>query len=401
MISQFALLAATAAVAFAIPPPSYLDDNEAQIPGYYNPNPKSIFDFTDFSRTEELGQTELHDSAYGHLAEMNAEVYKCLNGESITPVDAVVALCASVGVSLDPSEHKVTPDPENADKLVVSNMESVSNQPVTVQSKLYMTESGLKCVWEVTLSLGKSYLCAFVERSSGKILGSSDWSSSAVSNPDGTRIVKRELPSPPATNQFSNAGYMSDLMNQLRRMVGFNGSGRFGRSGSSVVQRSGGGRSVGRQPRGQQQRGQQPRGQQQRGQQPRGQQQRGQQPRGQPQLEQQQQPRGQLPSSIPRSSYFVTGLGGIDPRTSAPRIIVNPFDRESSPLGWHDNGKGQGPVSRSVGNNVLSKDNSRRDDNPSIGLVEAIDFNFDFKFDDTRQDPRDYKPASITNVQPI
>ncbi|KAH6566300.1 hypothetical protein BASA62_006777 [Batrachochytrium salamandrivorans] len=285
---------------------------------------------------------------------MNAEVYKCLNGESITPVDAVVALCASVGVSLDPSEHKVTPDPENADKLVVSNMESVSNQPVTVQSKLYMTESGLKCVWEVTLSLGESYLCAFVERSSGKILGSSDWSSSAVSNPDGTRIVKRELPSPPATNQFSNAGYMSDLMNQLRRMVGFNGSGRFGRSGSSVVQRSGGGRSVGRQPRGTTTTrttttrttttttttrthtwttttwtttaGQQ-----------------------------QQQPRGQLPSSIPRSSYFVSGLGGIDPRTSAPRTIVNPFDRESSPLGWHDNGKGQGPVSRSAGNNVLTK----------------------------------------------
>ncbi|KAJ1334337.1 hypothetical protein BSLG_010746 [Batrachochytrium salamandrivorans] len=461
MISQFALLAAAAAVTFAIPPPSYLGKDEFQIPGYYNPKTKTDFGFSDFSRTEELGQTELHDSAYGHLgkmltirknvtmgkqkssqdsgagtyhchvveevygveiantdaslhtdghgnvigrtsswinvtAEMNAEVYKCLNGKSITPVDAVVALCASVGVSLDPSEHKVTPDSENADKLVVSNMESVSNQPVTVQNKLYMTESGLKCVWEVTLSLGVSYLCAFVERSSGKILGSSDWSSSAVSNSDGTRIVKRELPSPPATNQFSNAGYMSDLMNQLRKMVGFNGSGKSGRSGSSVVQRSGGGRSVGRQPRGQQPRGQRPRGQQPQPQ-PRGQ--RGQQPRGQPQLEQQQQqPRGQLPSSIPRSSYFVSGLGGIDPRTSAPRTIVNPFDRESSPLGWHDNGKGQGPVSRSAGNNVLTKDNSRRDDNPSIGLVEANDFKFEFKFDDTRQDPRDYKPASITNL---
>ncbi|KAH6566301.1 hypothetical protein BASA62_006778 [Batrachochytrium salamandrivorans] len=67
MISQFALLAAAAAVTFAIPPPSYLGKDEFQIPGYYNPKTKTDFGFSDFSRTEELGQTELHDSAYGHL----------------------------------------------------------------------------------------------------------------------------------------------------------------------------------------------------------------------------------------------------------------------------------------------------------------------------------------------
>jgi extracellular elastinolytic metalloproteinase len=96
--------------------------------------------------------------------------------------------------------------------------------------------------------------------------------------------------------------------------------------------------------------------------------------------------------------YRVLQLGAIDPKTVKPGLIVNPADLNSSPQGWHTGG-----TSETIGNNVIATQNLAGDTRASTianngKQAKAAGFNFDFAFDDTKQQPPSYTDASIVNM---
>jgi extracellular elastinolytic metalloproteinase len=95
--------------------------------------------------------------------------------------------------------------------------------------------------------------------------------------------------------------------------------------------------------------------------------------------------------------YRALQLGALDPRTVKPSLIENPADLNASPQGWH-NGN-----SETSGNNVLATENREAATNIRAvanngKLAKSDNFDFDFEFDDTKDDPSQYTTASIVNV---
>ncbi|KAI8895685.1 Fungalysin metallopeptidase-domain-containing protein [Globomyces pollinis-pini] len=99
--------------------------------------------------------------------------------------------------------------------------------------------------------------------------------------------------------------------------------------------------------------------------------------------------------------YRAVRLGGLDPSTTAPELITNPANPNTSPQGWHDNNN-QGVTS---GNNVIATENNANQRNPAQIANNGKDavgtgpgFTFDNRLNDKVQDPKQYTPASITNA---
>ncbi|KAJ2994701.1 Fungalysin/Thermolysin Extracellular metalloproteinase 5 [Globomyces sp. JEL0801] len=96
--------------------------------------------------------------------------------------------------------------------------------------------------------------------------------------------------------------------------------------------------------------------------------------------------------------YRAIPIGGVDPIDTKPKLLVNPADPTTSPLGWHFAGK-----DISFGNNVFATENSANQKNLNkLALngrqANGTDFTFDFTFDDKNQKPSEYRAATITNV---
>ncbi|KAL5040318.1 hypothetical protein RTP6_007334 [Batrachochytrium dendrobatidis] len=277
--------------------------------------------------TDKFGNPIGQTSSWVNVTqELKATVDECTHASKLSPIDAVIALTTSLGQNFTSSDISQSIDQDNT--IIISGLDALTLQTVTVKNKLYKTKDSIKCVWEVNLEIGISWVVAYIDKTNGQIIGSQDWSSSATSNSDGTRTV-RLLRRALVTESDPNQKHLE------KRQA--------------------------RQDRRQQQK---------------------------------ITPTGNIPSS----SYFVIPLGGIDPDTVPQMLISNPIDKDSSPLGWHDDGLGQGPVSQSKGNNAVVKDNRALNDDPNVGILTAPDFKFEFTADFATQDPSQYISSSITNI---
>lgn len=103
----------------------------------------------------------------------------------------------------------------------------------------------------------------------------------------------------------------------------------------------------------------------------------------------------QAPPSNP--TFRALQLGALDPQTVQPSIITDPVDYTASPRGWTDQS------SVTSGNNVIATENGANQQNIRALVAngkkaQGQNFVFDFPADDTRQDPRQYQEASITNA---
>ncbi|KAK5672985.1 hypothetical protein QVD99_000462 [Batrachochytrium dendrobatidis] len=331
--------------------------------------------------------------------------------KTISSTDALVALAASMGISIDGSTLTATPKTEDPNVIVIGGTHGLTDQEITVEYKLYKTSSSLRPVWQVSLPLSVSWISAYVDKETGSVLGAADWSSSAVRTESGN-IIPQGIPTQKESALLREAQKsQSKSVNQNASF--FNGR-RFQSTTSQrqVVQRRRIIRTSRRLPP-TSRRSQVPRNPPNRVPQdpptPAPQTPPTPEPQDPPAPEPQTppapapqdppaRPNPQTNVGIPSSSYRVIPLGGRDPKTSSTALIRNPVDSTASPFGWHDLNNGDGSVSITRGNNVVAHDNSNRRDNPNTGLVTAQNFDFDFKFDDNQQEPGQYKDASITNV---
>ncbi|KAJ8327984.1 hypothetical protein QVD99_006286 [Batrachochytrium dendrobatidis] len=279
--------------------------------------------------------------------------------KTISPVDALVALAASLGIQIDGKTLTTSPDPNFPESLVIHGAQSITNQTITVSDKLYKTASSLRPVWECSLPLSVSWISAFVDKETGKVLGASDWSSSAVRTEDG-RIIPQGLPNDTHTSLTRRSLVVIDK--RQRRIPT-----RRPRRTRTTIPRKNRAQQTTSSPN----------------------------PTAGPDTP---SPNPPPTGNIPPTSYRVIPLGGRDPLASKATLVQNPFDKEASPLGWHDKNDSQGSTSITSGNNVIAHDNSNNSNNPSSGLTTANSFDFDFQFDDKNQDPSEYKDASVTNV---
>ncbi|TPX57627.1 hypothetical protein SpCBS45565_g08166 [Spizellomyces sp. 'palustris'] len=102
--------------------------------------------------------------------------------------------------------------------------------------------------------------------------------------------------------------------------------------------------------------------------------------------------------AIPDTKYRALPFGFKNVQDTPPVLIENPFDQNSSPLGWHDMGDGTGSLPTTVGNNAIAQENRKNAKNPlNNGRPIANDFNFDFPAD-LAKEPVTYSDASVTNM---
>ncbi|KAI8895689.1 Fungalysin metallopeptidase-domain-containing protein [Globomyces pollinis-pini] len=179
---------------------------------------------------------------------------------------------------------------------IIMNVKFTAFQNVTCKEKLYQLQSQTtKHIWDISLNTGFQHLNFMVDKSNGKILGASDWTSNLVI--ENNRLMKR-IP------QINSQTFQ----------------------------------------------------------------------------------------------YRVIPIGGIDPISSNPELIVNPADRTASPIGWHFENK-----DISFGNNVFATSNVVGERNlDKVALngkhVQGTNFKYDFRFDDQNQQPSQYREATITNA---
>nr|KAJ3418712.1 Fungalysin/Thermolysin Extracellular metalloproteinase 5 [Polyrhizophydium stewartii] len=348
----------------------------------------------------------------------------------ISATDAVVAAAAALGETLKASSIKASA-PDADGKISFTGLSGL----VSAETKLYKTATALRKVWVVTMPLKTSYINAFVDKETGKVIGSSDWSSSARPTRDGTRIVKRDTDGskPPAFVRSS----LDDIMERgaarggkvglakrddKTREPAERGYARGGKVGLTkrddeprepIERAPAGNRAIlfkrddkAREPaeRGAARGGKV--GFNKRDDKPREPIERA--PAGNRAIlfKRDEESAGEVSGrtgkeiltkragNLPNTQYNVIPLGNFDPRKGGFKLVVNPVDAVASPLGWHDTGSGS--VSATQGNNVAAFDNSGR--SSVLAPQEATDFAFEFIADDIRQDPSEYTDASVTNA---
>ncbi|KAL2916696.1 hypothetical protein HK105_203811 [Polyrhizophydium stewartii] len=287
-------------------------------------------------------------------------------GAKISAADAFVALAASLGSTID-AKHLTVSAPDADGKLHITGV----NTEVTAETKLYKTATALREVWDISLPLSTSWLNAFVDKETGKVLGTADWSSLAQPTEHGTRVVKRD-------NELKAAGANINCTTTTRttetkpRKKATGGTDTVSASKSTtaastkIATKSDTKAST----------------------------------TSKAAAETTTTAKtaattttGAASTSIPPTVYRVVPLGNRDPRFGGFKLVKDPFDKQASPLGWHD--AGNGAVSITKGNNVFAFDNSGR--NPATG-TKGKNFVFDFAVDDARQQPPQYVDASVTNA---
>jgi extracellular elastinolytic metalloproteinase len=106
---------------------------------------------------------------------------------------------------------------------------------------------------------------------------------------------------------------------------------------------------------------------------------------------------------VKEAHYNIYPIGVNDPHDGDRAILVNPEDKNASPLGWHDQGSSGKEFSSTVGNNVWAQANwpgsSSYETKYRPDGVKARDGSLIFDFPiDFSKDPKQYVDASVTNL---
>ncbi|KAH6565143.1 hypothetical protein BASA61_001027 [Batrachochytrium salamandrivorans] len=286
----------------------------------------------------------------------------------LSPSQAFVSLTASLAETVDPATLSITRDTSDPNTFTITGAQWLSTEPITVQNKLYQTATGLRPVWEINLQLPISWINAYVDKETGKVIGSTDWSSSAMRTSDG-RIIPQGLPGqkkrrpsnrrnrkkgnrsrqPAKTKNTARLPEPTTNTNTTRLPDPTTTSTSISATTTTSTSTTG--------------------------------------------------QKTTAAGNFPPSSYRVIALGAKDPGVGGASLVSNPADRTTSPLGWHNANDGRGALSITKGNNVLARINSGASRNiPTAGLTTSSAFNFDFRFDDKNQQPVQYRDASTTNA---
>ncbi|KAI9293969.1 hypothetical protein K502DRAFT_325050 [Neoconidiobolus thromboides FSU 785] len=97
-----------------------------------------------------------------------------------------------------------------------------------------------------------------------------------------------------------------------------------------------------------------------------------------------------------KASYNVYPLGTIDPNQGSRQLLINPYNKIASPLGWHNEGNNK-TYTTTKGNNVYAI-NGNLKDIQDITVVEGgneLNFNYSLSL---LKEPETYINASITNL---
>ncbi|KAL2919058.1 hypothetical protein HK105_201328 [Polyrhizophydium stewartii] len=323
-----------------------------------------------FVALDKFGNPVTRHSAWVDMAK-TARPSLSRRGAEISAADAFVALAASLGSTIDAKDLTISaPDADGKVQITGTSAE------VTAQPKLYKTATALRKVWDISLPLKTSWLNAFVDVETGKVLGTADWSSLARPTENGTRIVKREVDDLIVLHPMNNAAAGTNMAARKRRGGKKGRKGRKGRKGKKNGKGAGTGTSAGNTGTGTGNTGNT-----------------GTDNTGNTGNTGTDTTAGTGTAAAGTTKYRVIPLGNRDPRFGGFKLLTDPFDKQASPLGWHD--AGNGAVSITKGNNVFAFDNSGR--NAATG-TKGNNFVFDFAVDDTRQQPPQYVDASVTNA---
>jgi extracellular elastinolytic metalloproteinase len=111
----------------------------------------------------------------------------------------------------------------------------------------------------------------------------------------------------------------------------------------------------------------------------------------------------QIVDWVHEAKYNVYPVGVNDPHDGDRELVINPEDKDASPIGWHDQGSRGKFYTTTIGNNVWASSNWDGTDSykkkfrpqGSKGRDGALTFDFPI---DLHKSPRNYINASVTNL---
>ncbi|KAL5036923.1 hypothetical protein RTP6_004436 [Batrachochytrium dendrobatidis] len=119
---------------------------------------------------------------------------------SLSLNEAVASLSVMLGGNVDPSALGTPNKIPNMNRFTYNHIPTVSNGNVACSEKYYKTRDGIYATWVINMPLGPSWINAYVDKTTGKVLGASDYSSKLSS-------ATRNGCEPPGYHIFTKVNY--------------------------------------------------------------------------------------------------------------------------------------------------------------------------------------------------
>ncbi|KAI8827068.1 Fungalysin metallopeptidase-domain-containing protein [Fimicolochytrium jonesii] len=289
---------------------------------------------------DKFGNALAASYAFAHTEKLARRDLDARAADPISASSAVEAYAKAFGLTADAAQLKesAAADATELNQAKVITGATFAQAPIKAEIKLYQTPTSLEKVWSLNVQRPDAWHNAFISVADGSLVGNSNWQTANFWNPESET---GKTASASAGTAPASAGTAP-----VKRRESFGDSVTFG------------------------------------------------------QVHRRQARQGAAAAgAIPRTTYLALPFGAKDLDSTPPVLLTDPFDKDASPLGWHDLGDGNGPLATTVGNNVVAQENSQNLGNP-LNNPRPVSSTFDFnsKANDKNQEPPQYVDASVTNM---